>query len=196
MGSRLRMSMRPDPRGPHRAGSVGPKITTPDAPTAAARCDTPESLPTKIEASRAIAATVGRSRSRKTGTRASRKTGSIEVSAGPRTTTMLARFDNEDASAANLSAGQFLAGLPLPGKITIRFERSHLDFASTREAAARSSGVGSRRVSIGRSGLADSAQIARRYMAAAIGAERMERHVGVGRLCQARAKARIVRGKE
>ena len=89
MGSRLRMRIRASPPGPsgrHRAGSVGPKITTPDAPTAAARCDTPESLPTNADASRAIAATVGKSRSFRTGTPASRKIGSIEASAGPRMT--------------------------------------------------------------------------------------------------------------
>ena len=87
MGSPLRMRIRASPPGPngrHRAGSVGPKITTPGAPTAAARCDTPESLPTNADASRAIAATVGKSRSFRTGTPASRKIGSIEVSAGPR----------------------------------------------------------------------------------------------------------------
>jgi len=137
IGSRLRMRMLASPPGPmgrHRAGSVGPKITTPDAPTAAARCETPESLPTNAEASRPIAATVGKSRSLSTGTPPARKIGSIEVSAGPRMTATLARFDSEssDASAANLSAGQFFPGLPLPGKITIKFELSHFDRASTR----------------------------------------------------------------
>ena len=65
MGSRLRTSIcprAPGASGRHRAGSVGPKITTPDAPAAAARCDTPESTPTKADATRAIAATVGKSR--------------------------------------------------------------------------------------------------------------------------------------
>ena len=56
------MSILP-PSGRHRAGSVGPKIARPGVPTAAARCETPESLPTKATASRAIAATVGKSRS-------------------------------------------------------------------------------------------------------------------------------------
>src|SRR5580700_3752505 len=38
------------PSGCHRLGSLGPKSTTPGAPVAAARCDTPESLPTKAVA--------------------------------------------------------------------------------------------------------------------------------------------------
>src|ERR1700688_3715948 len=151
IGSRLRIRMLASPPGPngrHRAGSVGPKMTTPGAPTAAARCDTPESLPTNADASRAIAATVGKSRSFRTGTPAARKIGSIEDSAGPRMTTHepLLSFRAEsaerripdsdaniDAIAANLSAGQFLPGLPLPGKITIKFELSHFDPASTRD---------------------------------------------------------------
>ena len=165
IGSRLRMSICPDPIGRHRTGSVGPKMTTPDAPTAAARCATPESLATNAEASRAIAATVGKSRSFKTETPASRKIGSIDASAGPSMTTAIVPSDvaasgaggpargrlvsipNSDANAANLSAGQFLAGLPLPGKITMRFETSHFDSSNTRAAAARSSAVGSRRAS-------------------------------------------------
>ncbi len=155
MGSRLRTRTLASPLGPigrHRTGSVGPKTTTPGAPTAAARCDTPESFPTNPAASRATAATIGKSRSFSTGTPAARKMGSIEVSAGPRMTTTLAHFHSAsfDASAANLSAGQFLPGLPLPGKITIKFELSHFDSANTREAAARSSGIGSSRVSFGK----------------------------------------------
>ena len=96
MGSRLRTSIcppAPGDSGRHRAGSVGPKITTPDAPAAAARCDTPESTPTKADARRAIAATVGKSRCFRTGTPDSRKIGSSDISAGPRMTATLARFD-------------------------------------------------------------------------------------------------------
>ena len=92
MGLRLRTSIcppAPGASGRHRAGSVGPKITTPDAPAAAARCDTPESTPTKADARRAIAATVGKSRCFRTGTPDSRKIGSIDISAGPRMTATL-----------------------------------------------------------------------------------------------------------
>ena len=170
--------------GRHRAGSVGPKITTPDAPTAAARCETPESLPTNADETRAIAATVGKSSCLRTGTPAAQKTGPNDISAGPRMTAMLARPDSSDASATNLFAGQFLPGLPLPGNITSRFEVPHFDCASALVAAAKSSGVGSSR-GFGGKAAAISVSIDRKYAVEmwpiAARAKRMKRDVGVSR---------------
>src|SRR5258708_6988957 len=133
------ISFRPStttrPSGRHRARSLGPNITTPGASAAAARCDTPESLPTKHRASRAIPATVPRFKSFSTGKSDSRSVRSIADSAEPRTNTTLDLSNNFLASTMNLSNGQFLAGLPLPGNIPIRFDGSHRNCASASHPA-------------------------------------------------------------
>src|SRR5262249_56294744 len=58
--ARERSTARPGASGRQRAGAVGPKSTTPRAPTAPARWLTPLSLPTKASARARSAATSGR----------------------------------------------------------------------------------------------------------------------------------------
>ena len=121
----LRPSMRPSrewrfvvrsPSGPQTAGSVGPKSARVGAPQAAARCVTPESLPTYKPAQLRTAPSARSGQPLATTAPGSARNGAaLASSAGPSTRSQGCPAAMASTSALKRSTGQFLAALPLPG---------------------------------------------------------------------------------
>jgi len=110
----LHMTVTCLPRGAQIDGSDDPKIAAVGHPAAAARWETPLSLPTKKVQRARIAARIGRGGEIRTEAAGGRVV--LSSSAGPRSQSQGTPASlSRSASLLNRSTGQFLRSLPLPG---------------------------------------------------------------------------------